>query len=842
MGAIRDFLDSVGRTKTGYAGTPMPGPPPVAPTAATAGTKAEGSNQTDAEKYATDKAAFDETLRKYQLDRRAYEQYQGDVNARLRNFNPYADAQYRIMPTNTGAPVPTPTAPAAPTKLNAPTYGAIPITMSTPTDQGASYKQMRDFGYTDADIRSATSKVTGSPTDQKWGDILSAGYSQYAPAVQGAYQQLGRSGFGGGAEQIDTPGYSYWLNQLSSGAVRPEDLNQAVLTAGRPSNYGEIQNIYQQYFNRTPDPSGAQYWGQSGLTGSALQNAIIAGAQGPDLAYYQQNFGGGTQQPINQPTGPEPDPYYGGGPGPGGGAARGGYISKYAEGGRVRTHYQTGGRADEGNLEELDAFYRDPRNFTRPQSNFPEADPTAIGERRISTRPINNQPSEIRVDVTAPAPEPAPEPRVAAPRSPLEDMLNRYMGVTGEAGRELASARQRSQAESEAFYNLIRQQAERGESPASRSEMYFRLASAFGAPTRTGQMGETLSNVGQQMSEYTRGRRTEEGERRNLLLRAQEARMGAAREDLATTRGLAAQEAQERRALVAKLLEISARDPSERERKIADIMRTNPGVDYATASNIVNNIVLIRNNPVTGEQEQVNVLTNEVAPLRRAAAPAAPAATPSAGGGAGEPTAPGVAPAAAGRQPPSLPPRTLWEMAPSVTGIAPAVQETVQGVTGQVGINAATEGLIRDRQTFATVKSDFIKALSANPRFPVAEMERIEREINITPGAFTDARSLRERMVSVNNDLRRRLQDQDRAATDTSLPIADRQAALSAANNIRNFLSILGVPEGADTARLPSSSRSTQRNRPQAPSVGSVVDGYRFLGGDPSDRSNWSRE
>ena len=98
----------------------------------------------------------------------------------------------------------------------------------------------------------------------------------------------------------------------------------------------------------------------------------------------------------------------------------------------------------------------------------------------------------------------------------------------------MASARQRSQAESEAFYNLIRQQAERGESPASRSEMYFRLASAFGAPTRTGQMGETLSNVGQQMSEYTRGRRTEEGERRNLLLRAQEARMGAAREDLAS--------------------------------------------------------------------------------------------------------------------------------------------------------------------------------------------------------------------------------------------------------------------------------------------------------------------
>ena len=720
------------------------------------------------------------------------------------------------MPTNTGAPVPTPTAPAAPTKLNAPTYGAIPITMSTPTDQGASYKQMRDFGYTDADIRSATSKVTGSPTDQKWGDILSAGYSQYAPAVQGAYQQLGRSGFGGGAEQIDTPGYSYWLNQLSSGAVRPEDLNQAVLTAGRPSNYGEIQNIYQQYFNRTPDPSGAQYWGQSGLTGSALQNAIIAGAQGPDLAYYQQNFGGGTQQPINQPTGPEPDPYYGGGPGPGGGAARGGYISKYAEGGRVRTHYQTGGRADEGNLEELDAFYRDPRNFTRPQSNFPEADPTAIGERRISTRPINNQPSEIRVDVTAPAPEPAPEPRVAAPRSPLEDMLNRYMGVTGEAGRELASARQRSQAESEAFYNLIRQQAERGESPASRSEMYFRLASAFGAPTRTGQMGETLSNVGQQMSEYTRGRRTEEGERRNLLLRAQEARMGAAREDLATTRGLAAQEAQERRALVAKLLEISARDPSERERKIADIMRTN-NVDYATASNIVNNVEIIRPNPDTGVFERINVLTDEVTPLRRAAAPAAPAA----GGAAAEPAAPaagGVTTAPRGPGGESArPPRTLYELAsvPRTTGALPALGEAAQRISGQLGANVVPPEFTERRQAFLNVQNEIIRAVINNPRFPVAEQERIRRELNIEPSVFTDPQTLISRIRALDSTLRTSLENRERESRDITLPRDVRVGALQAANEARNLLQILGVPQGRQEPAPRSQRRETrQPSRP----------------------------
>jgi len=797
---------------------------------------------------AADKAAFDEQLRKYQIDQRAYKAYTDEYANRLATTNPYADPQFdtnqaRFRTTQPPAQPSALTPPAPRTPLNPITYGAIPANVSAATDQGAMYKQMRDLGYTDADIRKATATQTGAINEQKWTDVLNNAYSQYQPMITSAYQQLGRSGFGADPAQIDYGGYNYWLNQLSSGAVRPEDLNKAVLTAGTvttnpgagtvtttPPIYGDINQIYQQYFNRPAEQEGLNYWAQSGFTGDTLKNAIIAGAQGPDLAYYQQNFGGGTQQPINQ----VPDPYYAGGPGEGGGAARGGYISKYADGGRVRTHYQRGGRADEGNLEELDAFYRDPRNFTRPQSNFPEADPTAIGERRISTRPSNNQPSEIRVDVTAPAPEPAaetspPSGQQTASRPRLDDIFARYFPEAGSASRELADARRRSQSESEAFYNLIRQQAERGESPTSRSEMYFRLASAFGAPTRTGSMGETLSKVGEQMGEYTKGRRSEEAERRNLLLRAQEARMAGAREDLATTRALAAQENADRRALVAKMLEISARDPGDRERRIQDIMQTN-NVDRTTAANIVNGIERITPNPVTGMPEITNLVTGESRAATRPAAPAAPAA-------AGAPAGEGATAPAARTSGSAQPPRTLWQMAPSVTGVGPAIAESAQGVLGQVGFNPAPEGLIRDRQTFAAVQNDLIRALSVNPRFPVAEMQRIEREIAIAPGVLTDPVSLRERMVSIDTYLRGRLQNEDRAANDASLPVPTRQAALSAANSIRDFLAQLGVPEGGRSRSEPA-----QRNRPQAPRVGTVVDGYRFLGGDPSDQSNWSRE
>jgi len=270
----------------------------------------------------------------------------------------------------------------------------------------------------------------------------------------------------------------------------------------------------------------------------------------------------------------------------------------FASGGRVRTHYQTGGGAEvppsSDPLEELDAFYSNQRNFSRPQTLGPAS--TYRELRRVAEMnenlappsfnageglPVSStedvplsewqgswsqlpQSNEMPVYVTGEEPtggnagnEPAAAaaPPPAASASPLEGMLARYLTPTGSGSRELAEARRRSQSESEAFYNMIRQMAQRGESPTSRAEMYFRLASAFGAPTRTGTFGETLSNVGKELGEYTKGRRAEESERRGLMLKAQEARMAGAREELSTTRALAAQEATERRAIANSMLQ-----------------------------------------------------------------------------------------------------------------------------------------------------------------------------------------------------------------------------------------------------------------------------------------------
>lgn len=211
-----------------------------------------------------------------------------------------------------------------------------------------------------------------------------------------------------------------------------------------------------------------------------------------------------------------------------------------------------------------------------------EVDPAAAGfdPNEITPAPTPSTPP------TPPA-SPAPAPAAAAPPTRaqnLEAMLSRYTAPSGDYTRELAAARQTARTETEAFSNMIRQMAERGESPTSRAEMYFRLASAFGSPTKTGQFTENLALAGKEMGEYAKGRRADEAERRGLALKAQELRMAGARQDLATTQALAAQEGSERRAMAREVIKeyIASGRPQSDAGKMAQDAGLIPGTpEYA---------------------------------------------------------------------------------------------------------------------------------------------------------------------------------------------------------------------------------------------------------------------
>ena len=215
-----------------------------------------------------------------------------------------------------------------------------------------------------------------------------------------------------------------------------------------------------------------------------------------------------------------------------------------------------------------------------------------------------------------------PEPMTPDQASRYRELMIRYLPSTNY-GPQLATAQQAARSEAEAFSNMIRQMSERAESPTSRAEMYFRLASAFGAPTRTGQFTENLALAGREMGEYAKGRRADEAERRALGLRAQELRMAGARQDLASLQALAGQASAERRAIIPRIIEaeVRANTPNARETRINDVMQT-LGVGRPIAIGIVENIIQVIPGGPSEPPVLVNRATGEIIPTRTGTAPA----------------------------------------------------------------------------------------------------------------------------------------------------------------------------------------------------------------------------
>ena len=214
-----------------------------------------------------------------------------------------------------------------------------------------------------------------------------------------------------------------------------------------------------------------------------------------------------------------------------------------------------------------------------------------------------------------------------------------------------------------------------------------------------------------------------------------------------------------------------------KEEMIRRTMRAYPGISYQEAQSHADGITQIVTDPQTGLHTLVNKITGQGRIIDT------PLPTP--------------------QQPQPAPEgQTLQELAESgdVAGFAPAGRELWSTLAGQIpGVPVAKE-TIQARQRFRTELQSLVRALANNPRFPQGEMERIRQEINIAPSAWDSREALLARMQSIDVSLRQRLANEERASRDISLPLKARQDAARAANNIRNFIEIMGVPQAGEEA------------------------------------------
>jgi len=218
-----------------------------------------------------------------------------------------------------------------------------------------------------------------------------------------------------------------------------------------------------------------------------------------------------------------------------------------AKGGAVKTHFQTGGANQPSEIDQMAENYG-----VGPQPDIMSYQGSKLFPMQ-ATAPVSNL--MTRRDAYPPTPQSPMDARATQ----LDALLQRYAGDSTDYSSELEKARKTADTESMAFQKMI-QEAMKGSADAapSKAEMYFRLASAFGSPTKTGNFAESLSNVNKELAAYSKDERDAKKAQRALQLQmgleGQKMRMSSAKDDLTTLRSLASEEMKSKRAITTEII------------------------------------------------------------------------------------------------------------------------------------------------------------------------------------------------------------------------------------------------------------------------------------------------
>jgi hypothetical protein len=450
-------------------------------------------------------AKYNEAMPLYDADRAKYDTYKAEYQNRMANTPMYGGAQFNTAPG--GQPY------AAPPSTIADLYQTY---LGRAPDEGGAEFWANRFGPDLSAEEIGQFKQSASLENNKtkavphyWGSQLAQPtYSSntaspaYAPisGVSGGSGVAGVAGVAGAAWPSILGGNNGGGNNSSSmGSLGPGlGFDSNSLTgglAGAMLGFGGPVNEAVSVENM------GTYANSNQSGGDGASSAGMGGAS--------EGSAGSTAGDASSPDGPDGS-------------------NAWARGGYVKTNFQDGGLNDMANTY----------NVGQPQ---------------------DAQGSAIQQLVAPPQVVAPPEMGGRAMPPGLAEMMGKYQGE-GVYGPELKAARETSSRENEAFNKMLQSAiGQQQDNAPSKAEMYFRLAAAFGAPTKTGGFSESLANVGKTLGEQAKEtREAEKAGRANRLalsLEAQKAKMSGAKEDLTTLRSLAGEEMKDKRAIASKMME-----------------------------------------------------------------------------------------------------------------------------------------------------------------------------------------------------------------------------------------------------------------------------------------------
>lgn len=262
--------------------------------------------------------------------------------------------------------------------------------------------------------------------------------------------------------------------------------------------------------------------------------------------------------------------------------------------------------------------------------------------------------------------------------------------------------------------------------------------------------------------------------------------------------------------------------PSAIEQKIALLEET--GIPREIAVGIAAGRYTVTQNPETGEKAIVDKGTQEAIPLETIFGQPGPA-TAGTGGGQGAPVV-DVQSGGAGEQPEQV--TSLWDLADEAAGAVNAVRRGLAGTAGQLpgpaGEVFANREAVGADQAFRTSQNELIRTMTLNPRFPVAEVDRVMKMFP-APGAFNSASEIRERMRMLDRYLAEREAIDMGFLNDPTIPLGEKQQIRQALRAAQAFRARMGVPSEDRQSRPGQQAPIDRRGAEAAPSAPQVRTG-----------------
>ena len=329
---------------------------------------------------------------------------------------------------------------------------------------------------------------------------------------------------------------------------------------GYGEGYGDFDNISSTLSSRTNTQKAANDFDMAMLNQSSrpvvggYNNAVMVSRESQDSAPYANAYGYQDAQQARDAYDSFVAEQSMSREGAGGNRAKGGYIKGYANGGPVDSRLY--GETDEvatgpgysvppidPRLQSLASKYQQPGFL--PSFASGSIDPGQSQMDMIRADALQNGLGAPVINISA------DKPPMSSNMAALQKMLLASQSQASPYADELRTARAAANRQTVAFNKML-QDAIKGQedSGPSKAETYFRLAAAFGAPTKTGHFAESLAEVNKSMADQAKETRLSnkagQALKLQLGLEGAKAGMATAREDVNALRALTGEEMKEK--------------------------------------------------------------------------------------------------------------------------------------------------------------------------------------------------------------------------------------------------------------------------------------------------------